>query len=138
MHMSAENQNRLYQSFEKKAEKIIDNNEKTSKLLDEALFKVENISKGPVDEVWDHVILFVELMKDWITGKYRNMPIGSIIMIVATLLYFCSKKKRIPKFILGMGYIDDIAMISFTFRQIQTDIDKYLVWRNIRDINSSI
>lgn len=138
MNTTADNQNPLFQSFEKKAEKLIENNEKTAQLLDEAMLKLDSIGKGPVDEVWDHLLLFVQMMRDWATGKYRNMPIGSVIMIVASLVYFCSKKKKFPKFILGLGHIDDLAIISFTFRQIQNDVDKYIVWRNIRDINSSI
>lgn len=127
-----------YESFEKKAEKIITNADKTSKLINDAMEKVNKISKGPVEEIWDNLLVFFDLMSDWLKGNYRNVPIGSIIMIVASIIYFLTPFDIIPDFIVGLGYIDDMSIISYTFRQIQTDIDKYQVWRSVKDISNSL
>lgn len=127
-----------YESFEKKAEKIITNADKTSKLINDAMEKVNKISKGPVEEIWDNLLVFFDLMSDWLKGNYRNIPIGSIIMIVASIIYFLTPFDIIPDFIVGLGYIDDMSIISYTFRQIQTDIDKYQVWRSVKDISNSL
>ncbi len=127
-----------YDSFEKKAEKIINNTEKTNKLINDAMEKVEMISKGPVEEVWDSLLLFFELMRDWLKGNYKNVPFGSIIMILASIIYFLTPFDIIPDFFLGLGYIDDLSIISYTFRQLQNDIDKYQVWKSVRDISNSL
>lgn len=127
-----------YEAFEKKAEKIITNADKTSKLINDAMEKVNKISKGPVEEIWDNLLVFFDLMSDWLKGNYRNVPIGSIIMIVASIIYFLTPFDIIPDFIVGLGYIDDMSIISYTFRQIQTDIDKYQVWRSVKDISNSL
>jgi uncharacterized membrane protein YkvA (DUF1232 family) len=127
-----------YETFEKKAEKIITNADKTSKLINDAMEKVNKISKGPVEEIWDNLLVFFDLMSDWLKGNYRNVPIGSIIMIVASIIYFLTPFDIIPDFIVGLGYIDDMSIISYTFRQIQTDIDKYQVWRSVKDISNSL
>ena len=127
-----------YESFEKKAEKIITNADKTSKLINDAMEKVNKIIKGPVEEIWDNLLVFFDLMSDWLKGNYRNIPIGSIIMIVASIIYFLTPFDIIPDFIVGLGYIDDMSIISYTFRQIQTDIDKYQVWRSVKDISNSL
>lgn len=127
-----------YDSFEEKAEKIISNTEKTSKLIKEAMDKVNKISKGPVEEVWASLLIFFDLLTDWLKGNYKNVPLGSIIMMVASIIYFLTPFDIIPDFIIGLGYIDDMAVISYTFRQIQTDIDKYLVWKSIKEISNTI
>lgn len=127
-----------YETFEKKAEKIISNTEKTKKLIDDAMEKVNKISKGPVEEVWGSILIFFDLLTDWLKGNYKNVPLGSIIMILASIIYFLTPFDIIPDFIVGLGYIDDMAVISYTFRQLQTDIDKYLVWRSIRDIGNTL
>lgn len=127
-----------YDSFEKKAEKIISNTEKTKKLLDDAITKVNQISTGPVEEVWGSMLIFIDLISDWLKGNYRNIPLGSIIMVVASMVYFLAPFDIIPDFIIGLGYIDDMAILSYTFKQIQSDIDKYLVWKSIRDIGDNI
>ena len=138
MEYEKEYEDKYYTRFEKKAEEIIVNNEKTSKLIDDAIAKVERISQGPVEEVWAHLLIFVDLLKDWLKGNYKNVPFGSLIMITASIIYFLSPFDIIPDFIIGLGYIDDLSIISYTFRQIQCDIDKYQVWRSVRDINSAI
>lgn len=127
-----------YDSFEKKAERIISNTEKTSKLITEAIDKVNKISNGPVEEVWENLLIFFDLMRDWLKGNYKNIPLGSLIMILASIIYFVSPFDIIPDFIIGLGYVDDLSIISYTFRQIQTDIDKYKVWKSVRDLGSSL
>lgn len=138
MDFEKEYKENYYDTFEEKAEKIISNTEKTSKLINDAMEKVNKISKGPVEEVWGSLIIFFNLITDWLKGNYKNVPLGSLIMILASIIYFLTPFDIIPDFIVGLGYIDDMAVISYTFRQLQTDIDKYLVWKSIKDIGSTI
>ncbi len=125
-------------TFEKKAEKIINNVEQTHKLINDAMEKANRVTDGPAEEVWANFLVFFDLMRDWVTGKYKNIPGGSIIMIVASLLYFLSPFDIVPDFIPGLGYIDDLAVVSYTFRQIQADIDKYLVWKSVKGIEDTL
>lgn len=124
--------------FERKAEKIIDNVEYTHKLINEAMEKADRVTGGPAEDVWANLLLFFDLIKDWVTGRYKNIPGGSIIMILASVLYFLSPFDIIPDFIPGLGYIDDLAVVSYTFKQIQADIDKYLVWKSVKGIEDTL
>ncbi|NCC81388.1 MAG: DUF1232 domain-containing protein [Clostridia bacterium] len=127
-----------YDSFEKKAEKIISSTEKTSQLINDAMEKATKISNGPVDDIWANLQVFFDLMKDWIKGNYKNVPLGSIIMITASIIYFLTPFDIIPDFIIGLGYIDDLSIISYTFKQIQNDIDKYQIWKSVRELGNSL
>ncbi len=60
-------------------------------------------------------------MKDWVKGNYKNVPLGSLILVTASIIYFLTPFDIIPDFIVGLGFIDDLSIISYTFRQIQTD-----------------
>ena len=50
-------------------------------------------------------------------------------MIIAGILYFLMPLDSIPDFLLGWGYIDDVAVISFIYRQLRTEVEHYLSWR---------
>ena len=138
MNFEEKYQEKYYDKFEKKAEKIIENTERTTQLINEAMEKVKKVSKGPVEDVWENLLIFFDLLRDWLKGNYKNVPLGSVIMITASIIYFLTPFDIIPDFIIGLGYLDDLSIISYTFKQIQADIDRYLVWKSVKDINSSL
>ena len=59
-------------------------------------------------------------------------------MVTASIIYFLTPFDIIPDFIVGLGFIDDLSIISYTFRQVQTDIDKYQVWRSVRELGNNL
>lgn len=114
------------------AEKYLKDKNKLQKLIDDAAKKasVKNTS-GPIDELFTKVKLLIGIIADYISGGYREIPWGSLVMIVAALLYFVSPIDLIPDFIPGVGYIDDIAVIAFVIKQISSDLEKYKEWKRI-------
>jgi uncharacterized membrane protein YkvA (DUF1232 family) len=110
------------------AEKIIKDKDKTQETLNKAMNKANKV-KGALDKVWENLILMFQVVRDWISGKYKDIPVGSIIAIVAALLYFISPIDAIPDFIPGIGYIDDVFVIGIVVAQINNDLKKYDKWR---------
>lgn len=111
--------------FGNKAKEYANNKKKTQKLVDEAIKKAKK--KGPLEEIWDNIQLIFGVCKDWSTGKYTEIPIGSIISIIIGLLYFVSPIDLIPDF-LPFGVVDDAVVLSLVFKQVKSDLDKYKEW----------
>jgi len=117
-----------YKKYESKAKEYIDNKEKAEDLLNNAMKKAKE-KKGIFGEVWEKFQLLFELSKAWIKGEYREIPKGSIIMIIATIIYFVSPVDFIPDFIVGLGLFDDAAVIGFAIKQISSDLEKFKDWK---------
>jgi uncharacterized membrane protein YkvA (DUF1232 family) len=117
-----------YRRFESKASKYMQDADKAKKLLKDAKEKAER-KKNILDDAWCRVQLVFNLFEDWIKGNYRAIPYRSIIMITVAILYFVIPTDILPDFIIGLGYGDDIAVLSFVFNQIGKDINDYKVWR---------
>jgi uncharacterized membrane protein YkvA (DUF1232 family) len=49
---------------------------------------------------------------------------------VATILYFLLPTDVIPDWILGLGYIDDAALIGWTMNTVKSDIDGFREWES--------
>lgn len=117
-----------FKNSKEEAEKLIQDREKTNKKLDEAYRKASE-NKGKLEEVWNYLQLFFSISRDYINGNYREVPKGSIIAIIAALIYFLSPIDLIPDFIPVIGYIDDIFVLGLVFNQVKSDLDKYEVWK---------
>ena len=88
----------------------------------------EKGKRGPIEEAWEKMQLLFGLVKDWASGEYRDIPVGSIIAIIIALLYFVSPIDLLPDVIPGVGYTDDVAVIVLVFKQIDSDVEKYKTW----------
>jgi uncharacterized membrane protein YkvA (DUF1232 family) len=71
------------------------------------------------------------MAKDWITGKYKEIPTSSIIAILGGIIYFLSPIDIIPDFIPIIGYLDDIFVLNLVIDQVRKDIDKYKEWNKL-------
>lgn len=126
-----------YKRYEKKAKKYLNNPKKTESLLNRALLKA-NRKKNSLTDVWEKLQLLISLLRSWSKGEYRKIPVRSIIMVIATIIYFVSPLDFIPDFILGFGFLDDAAVIGFTLKQISKDLDKYQAWKQDQHENQLI
>jgi uncharacterized membrane protein YkvA (DUF1232 family) len=114
--------------FESKAKKYLHNPAKTEELLYQAEKKAKN-KKGALTDVWDKLQLLFDFVHSWRKGEYREIPTRSVVMILATILYFVSPIDIVPDFIIGFGILDDAAVIGYTLKQISTDLEKFRIWK---------
>lgn len=117
-----------YKRFESKAKEYIKRPEKTDVLLKDAGKKADE-NKGVLAESWDNLQLLFELVGAWRRGEYRIIPTGSIVTIIAAIIYFVSPIDFIPDFLIGLGIVDDAAVIGFVLKQITNDLEKFSLWK---------
>lgn len=69
------------------------------------------------------------MLKDYRKGVYSQVPWFTIATIAFSFLYILNPLDIIPDFIPGLGYIDDMAIITFGLRFIESDLHNYLDWK---------
>ena len=88
--------------------------------------KIKGIVSGDVlNSFLSDVKLFFYMLKDVLSGKYKQIPVGTVAAIIGTLLYVLSPADLIPDFIPGVGYLDDAAMLSLCLKFAKFDIEMY-------------
>lgn len=122
----------IKEKFGGKAKEYYQDKKKVKNLLDAAIKKANK--KGPLEEIWDNLQLLFGIIRDWISGDYRDIPVGSIIAIIIGLLYFVSPVDIIPDFIPG-GLIDDAAVLGIVIKQVKSDLNKYKDWLDENKLN---
>lgn len=73
--------------------------------------------------------LMLAMLKDIKGGIYKNIPWFTIATIALALLYVLNPLDIIPDFIPGVGYIDDLAILSICIGWIESDLHRYLDWK---------
>lgn len=69
------------------------------------------------------------MLRDIKNRVYPEIPWFTIATITFALLYLLNPLDIIPDFIPGIGYIDDVSVLSISMGWIQTDLHKYLDWK---------
>lgn len=127
----------LFEQFKKRASKLLNDSGKIQETLKRAFDKAID-NEGPIAEVFHDLKLLLSLVKDYISGTYREIPYSSIIAAVAGILYFLSPIDFIPDFIPGVGLIDDVFVIGLVLKQIHKDLVKYEEWKSNRSRRKDI
>lgn len=116
-----------FESSRRKAANLAGDIKKTTEIINRALIKYEK-QKGKIDKVRDEMDLLIKMVGAWARGEYRRVPLKTIITGLAALLYFLNPVDMIPDFLLGLGFVDDVTVISFVFNSIRKDIGEFSQW----------
>lgn len=82
----------------------------------------------------EHGRLLFQLVKDYFTGRYREVPYWAIGAAALALFYVLSPVDMIPDFIPVIGFLDDATVLAFCLKLLETELDKYREWRKTRDV----
>lgn len=83
-----------------------------------------------LQQVKEELATMLRLVKAWRSGDYRQIPWASLVRIIACLLYFVAIIDLIPDFILGVGLVDDLAVILWTWRSLQDELQAFRNWED--------
>ena len=73
--------------------------------------------------------ILVSMLKDIKKGNYRSIPWFTIATVVFALMYILNPLDLVPDFIPGLGYIDDVAVLTIGVGWIESDLHRYLNWK---------
>ena len=86
--------------------------------------------KGPrLGQLKDDLRLLQALCLAWWRGEYRAISPKALVTIVAGLLYFVSPLDAIPDWLLGVGFLDDIAVLGWVLKTVSDELDAFRAWR---------
>ena len=118
-------ENKYFKRAQQKARKVIGNNEKLIHLIDRSRDKLLEVGNSKIVE---NAKVFIRMVKAYANGSYRAMPLKSLVIVVAALLYFVMPLDLIADFIPITGYIDDFAVILWVYKHLQSEIDAFVAW----------
>jgi uncharacterized membrane protein YkvA (DUF1232 family) len=114
------------QRYESRALDYLGDPDKTRWLLETANKKAEH--RGALDAVWDDFQLLLRMIRSYVEGSYRKIPWGTILTATAAIVYFVVPTDFIPDFFIGLGLLDDAAVLAWTFSALKSSLDEFRQW----------
>ena len=65
----------------------------------------------------------------WWRGEYRAIGSQALVAVVAALVYFLVPLDMVPDWLLGVGLLDDLAVLAWVLRTWDGELQAYRVWR---------
>lgn len=130
--MSEDSSNKKPKGFKaakEKAEQIIGNEEKLSKLLNDGQKKAKE-KQEKLKSVWNDFQALFRLIKAWWKKEYNAVPWKTILYAIAAVFYFVNPFDVVPDFIPALGLLDDITLITFVINSLKKDIEAFLNWES--------
>ena len=62
-------------------------------------------------------------------GEYDGVSRQTIVAVTAALLYFVVPLDVIPDFLIGWGFIDDAAVVSYVMTKLAAEMDAFRRWQ---------
>ena len=81
------------------------------------------------DKLTDVPVL-ISMVRSYMKKEYTKIPLGSIIGVVAALIYFVSPVDFIADAIPVVGYLDDIVVLGWVLKMVHDDLEEYREWKS--------
>ncbi|MBT3461660.1 MAG: DUF1232 domain-containing protein [Gammaproteobacteria bacterium] len=127
--MSDHRSKKRLQRLTRTAEALLKQPNRLREKLVNARKKLGQTDSGQLQGIKSQLTELIEFSQDMLRGNYQTIDVKTPVMVVAAILYFLLPIDSIPDFILGLGYLDDVTVITFVFRQLSNELEKYRAWR---------
>lgn len=67
-------------------------------------------------------------------GRYRIIPFRTLLTIVAAVLYFLNPFDLVPDAILGIGLMDDLAVLTWVYKNAKQELNNFIHWEKQQHI----
>ncbi len=99
----------------------------TGQLVGDVLAKAYK-HRGKLQSIWEDLMSLCRMLRAWSRGQYKSAPWRTIILSLATVIYFLNPLDFTPDFIPGVGYIDDALVLGFVVSSIRKELNDFLQW----------
>jgi uncharacterized membrane protein YkvA (DUF1232 family) len=117
--------------FMGRAEELIKSQSETQRLLHDAQEKAQH-HRHSLEKIREQLKALIRMIQAWRNGEYHELPLRTVVVVVAAILYFVTPIDLIPDFIPFTGFLDDATVIALVFKSIRNQVQAFMLWESAR------
>ena len=118
-----------FNAYVRRAQALVDQPGRVQALLGRAVTKLARSGGDKFAQLRAQVALAVELLRAWLAGDYRAISVQTVVVLLGGVLYFVVPMDVVPDFLLGWGFVDDAAVLSYVFHQLDSELSAFKQWQ---------
>lgn len=99
-------------------------------LVNAAQKKLSATASNKLSDVLDPLRTSFRLIKAYAGGRYRDVSLENLGLIVAAISYFVMPVDALPDFIMALGLTDDAAILAWTFKKVGQELQRFKEWED--------
>lgn len=72
----------------------------------------------------------LRLIRAYYRGQYRAVPVATLLIVIAALIYLVNPLDLIPDWIPGLGLLDDAFILALVVRRTREALDQFIEWES--------
>jgi uncharacterized membrane protein YkvA (DUF1232 family) len=110
------------------AEETLKDRGKTESAIAGAWERLKTTAAKPIKALHEDICLLLDVLKAYVTGRYRKIPGKTMAMILGAITYFSWPFDFIFDLIPVIGFLDDAFVIGMTLKCAHDDLHAYKAW----------
>lgn len=117
----------LLKRAEQQAEEALATPARVNRISHSARLKAERY-RARLGDAFGDIQAITRLLTAWAQGRYRVVPMRTLVALLGALLYFLMPLDAVPDFILALGLLDDAAIIARVIQIFRDDLKAFRQW----------
>lgn len=85
----------------------------------------------PIEGVREDLGALVRLVRAWALRHYERIPWTPLLLATGAIVYFVMPADLMPDVLVGIGFVDDVAVVSAVVRAVRNELDRFRAWEEM-------
>lgn len=130
----------FYKQARKQARSLKGDKAGKEKVINEAEEKMSRFArmKGKFSKLYQDLKLILRMLRAYVSGRYTKLPWTAVFRLLTAIIYFVFIIDFIPDFIPMIGFLDDMAIITWVLTSLSDEAQKFLEWEKAQSLESEV
>lgn len=112
------------------AKSYVKNPERLRDLATEVAHKAVSLPQETFKGTLVYLQAMLRLIRAYYRGQYRAVPVATLLIVIAALIYLVNPLDLIPDWIPGLGLLDDAFILALVVRRTREALDAFIEWES--------
>ena len=90
--------------------------------------KASSMPREAFRDTWAYFQTMLRLVRAHYRGDYRDVPVTTLVVIIAAIIYVVNPFDMIPDWVPGLGLLDDAFVLALAIRRTRETLDEFMIW----------
>ena len=117
-----------------RARRLVESPQKLLRVVEKARRKqADTRTARRLKDVLADLKTMLQLVRAWAKGTYSGVSKVNLVLVVAAVVYFLMPIDLVPDITVGLGLVDDAAVIAWVVNAVSDELRKFKAWRTTEE-----